>query len=84
MRIINTIFITIVIMGVLLNKANAQTVSNSENSHELFNLVLRQHVIDGNVDYSGIQKDSRYFEYLRYLREAKPETLANDKEKLAF
>jgi hypothetical protein len=53
-------------------------------SHALFDAVLRDHVEDGLVDYVALRGDARFGEYVRRLAEARPESLKDRKEALAF
>lgn len=52
--------------------------------HQLFNAVLQNHVKQGHVDYAGIQKDSRFTNYLSYLAVTNPENFSNKDQQLAF
>ncbi len=53
--------------------------------HGPWDAVLKQHVDDrGRVDYARISKDDRLAAYLRSLAAVDPQSLADDKQRLAF
>lgn len=53
--------------------------------HRDWGAVLKRYVSkDGLVDYRGIAKDDRFARYVASLRTAKPSTLGNDRDRLAF
>ena len=52
--------------------------------HSKFDLVLKRHVDEkGMVDYNGVAKDQRFFDYIKSLETAKVKDLSNDGQ-LAF
>ncbi|MFN0158009.1 MAG: DUF547 domain-containing protein [Bacteroidota bacterium] len=55
-----------------------------DNSHSLLTRVLHDHVANGAVDYSAIQTDRRFAEYLASLRRVDPFSIKNQDERLAF
>lgn len=52
--------------------------------HSLFTAVLRDHVVDGFVDYHAVKNDKRFGEYLKRLSRVKPSDITDDRERLAF
>jgi hypothetical protein len=64
--------------------AQAASTYESDQAHSLFDVVLKQHVRDGNVNYTAIKQDEHFFQYLTQLEQANPESLQTDKEQLAF
>lgn len=55
-----------------------------DTSHSLLTGVLRDHVVNGAVDYPAIQADRRFPEYLAYLRRVDPSSIKSEAERLAF
>lgn len=68
--------------GVVLLAACADAAENRK--HALFTNVLKDHVVDGVVDYAAIKKDKRFDEYLAGLSRTDPAAIANDADRLAF
>ena len=64
--------------------ADAITESASNSLHSLFDQVLNEHVIDGRVNYAGINTDTRFRQYLDKLKQADPDSYTNKEEKLVF
>jgi hypothetical protein len=52
--------------------------------HDAFDAVLREHVLDGTVDYPAIARDVRFNTYLRQLDRIDPSEYRNEHESLAF
>jgi len=52
--------------------------------HSLFTKVLKEHVVDGAVDYAAIKTDKRFGKYLEVLAGTDPSTIKDDNERLAF
>jgi hypothetical protein len=57
---------------------------NPAPDHELFSVVLQDHVVLGLVDYAGVRQDQRLSQYLDQLAKINPEGLPTRDEKLAF
>ena len=55
-----------------------------DTSHSLLTGVLRDHVVNGAVDYSAIRTDKRFAEYLASLRRVDPFSIKSQDERLAF
>lgn len=55
-----------------------------EFSHQLLDGVLRDHVVDGRVDYPSIQSDPRLPQYLAQLDRVDPNSLPSRDDRLAF
>jgi hypothetical protein len=55
-----------------------------KDSHGLFTELLAQYVHDGKVNYNELRKDDRLEKYLSQLSQTNPETIENDKDRLAF
>ncbi|MGQ0810713.1 MAG: hypothetical protein ACT4OO_05750, partial [Nitrospiraceae bacterium] len=53
-------------------------------SHSTFEEILRTHVVDGRVNYPGIQTDGRFERYLEQLDRINPNTLPTSHDRLAF
>ncbi|GMV51914.1 MAG: hypothetical protein NBKEAIPA_01245 [Nitrospirae bacterium] len=62
----------------------ADPLPEREFSHELLDGVLRDHVVDGWVDYPSIQSDPRLPQYLVQLDRVDPNSLATRDDRLAF
>lgn len=60
------------------------TFAQSTVDHSRFNEVLKQHVVEGAVDYPAIKKDKRFAEYLKALSAINPSNINDKKERLAF
>ena len=52
--------------------------------HDAFDAVLREHVLDGRVDYPAIARDARFGMYLHQLDRIDPTGYRNEYEALAF
>ena len=52
--------------------------------HESFDDVLKEYVVDGQVNYAGIKGDQRFHDYLQFLKNANPNIYGTQKEKLVF
>lgn len=52
--------------------------------HQLFTLILQDHVEDGLVDYAALADDERLDRYLRQLSQTDPEKLDSTDERLAL
>lgn len=68
-----------VFVGGVINNMPAQVMPR----HHLFTELLSTYVHDGNVNYKGMRSDKRLSEYADWLAKANPDTLPNEKEKLA-
>ncbi len=62
----------------------SQVLAQPSKDHALFTLILQKHVVKGEVDYPAIKKDNRFDDYLAQLAHTRPESLEDDKERLAF
>lgn len=56
----------------------------SDTLHESFDEVLKENVVDGQVNYAGIKGDQRFHDYLQFLKNANLNIYGTQKEKLAF
>ncbi|MCP4408153.1 MAG: DUF547 domain-containing protein [Gammaproteobacteria bacterium] len=70
---------------------SSKSLSTTSNSlaiqtpaHHLFDGVLHDHVIGGEVDYPGIAKDKRFNTYLEQLQKADLDSLSSKQQQLAF
>ena len=52
--------------------------------HSTLTVVLKEHVMNGAVDYAAIKKDKRFDEYITALSGIDPYTIHDDNERLAF
>ena len=59
------------------------SLSQSE-EHALFTNVLQQYVTSGKVHYKDLCKDGRLEEYIAQLKSANPDSIADNKSRLAF
>jgi hypothetical protein len=59
-------------------------VASAQFSHDCFNQVLGTHVIDGLVDYPGVQGDRCFSEYLTLLARVDPNGLPVLEDRLVF
>lgn len=59
-------------------------ITSESLSHGIFSQVLRQHVMEGHVDYPAIAGDGRFVEYLRLLDRVDPDRLPAREDRLAF
>ena len=60
------------------------TFAQVDAEHALLTQALREHVVDGEVDYAAIKKDRRFEKYIASLREVTPFAIEDDNERLAF
>lgn len=58
--------------------------NETDKIHDSFDQVLATHVVDGHVNYAGIEDDPRFFNYLETLKSTNPDSFATEQEKLAF
>jgi len=74
------------IAGIEKDQTLADTITESASNalHSLFDQVLNEHVIDGRVNYAGINTDPRFRQYLNKLKQADPDSYTNKEEKLVF
>jgi len=79
-----TSLLTVVLLGVFavvgVNRMSAQITPR----HHLFTELLSTYVHDGIVNYNEMRSDKGLAEYVARLATFNPETLPNEKEKLAF
>jgi hypothetical protein len=52
--------------------------------HSLFSKVLKDHVVNGTVDYAGIKEDKRFDQYLAALSKVDPYEIKDDTARLVF
>lgn len=71
----------LIILSVLITMITTQT--SSAQTHQTFTDILKKYVINGLVDYKGLQKDKELDKYLAQLSNTNPDKL-NRNEKLAF
>jgi hypothetical protein len=50
----------------------------------LYTAVLRDHVIQGRVNYRGIKNDDRFWMYIESLRKSSPDEIVDTKARLAY
>lgn len=74
----------IITLGLLVMSLTALAADKSDALHDKFDQVLRQHVVEGKVNYDGIKQDPRFFDYLEILKSTNPDTFASEQEKLAY
>ena len=74
----------IITLGLLIMSLTALAADKSDALHDKFDQVLRQHVVEGKVNYDGIKQDPRFFDYLGILKSTNPDTFASEQEKLAY
>jgi len=67
-----------------LSVALFAVMDSAVDRHETFTALLAEHVKEGHVDYKGLQKDARLDAYLQQLQETNPDTIGDDKDRLAF
>ncbi len=56
----------------------------AEDRHALYTEILREHVVDGNVNYTALKTDPRLDRYLAQLAATNPQKLATDDERVAY
>ncbi|MDA2910764.1 DUF547 domain-containing protein [Nitrospiraceae bacterium AH_259_D15_M11_P09] len=61
-----------------------QPIAPRDFSHRAFDEVVRDHVVDGVVDYPAIAADNRFEGYLRQLNRVDPVGLPTRRDQLAF
>ncbi len=61
-----------------------QPITPRDFSHRAFDEVVRDHVVDGVVDYPVIAADNRFEGYLRQLNRVDPVGLLTRRDQLAF
>ncbi len=71
-------------MAALLFSCAIPCSAQHDTSHVLLTGVLRDHVVNGAVDYSAIRSDKRFARYLASLRKVDPYSISNQDERLAF
>ncbi|MEN8128678.1 MAG: DUF547 domain-containing protein [Pseudomonadota bacterium] len=64
--------------------AASNTLATQTPAHHLFDGVLHNHVIDGEVNYPGIAEDKRFNRYLKQLRKTDLSSLTTKQQQLAF
>ncbi len=61
-----------------------EPISPANFSHQAFDAVLGDHVVDGRVNYPGIAGDPRFEAYIRQLDRVNPNHLPTREDRLAF
>lgn len=78
------IFIITVQCASNITYAESPSITNTDNIHQGFDAVLKDHVTDGQVDYTSIQQDSRFHNYLSAIQNINPKNFATKQQQLAF
>ncbi len=81
-RLIKSFLFTLLISSSFLLSVPSMALESSK--HKLFDDVLQKYVVSGQVNYAGIQNDSRFQQYLDYLATANPDQMRSKDEQLAF
>jgi hypothetical protein len=63
---------------------NLALIVSAEEQHALFTSVLQKYVHNGKVNYKELCKNADLGKYISFLVSSNPETLTNDKQRLAF
>ncbi|MGR3318819.1 MAG: DUF547 domain-containing protein [Candidatus Anammoxibacter sp.] len=84
-KLLNLLTVTVLIIagctGIVLDTFAAE----NDDPVSGFDRVLGRYVTnDGLVDYEGLKKDKEFFEFIKYLSDTDPDSLATDKDRLAF
>lgn len=74
--------VIVFVAGVSLTPLSA--TSDEAYDHSLFTKVLKDHVVNGMVDYKGIKADKRFSVYINVLSSTDPSELTDKNERLAF
>jgi hypothetical protein len=75
---------SVFVLLLLITVRVTQGIARHDPSHSLLTEVLRDHVTDGNVDYTAIRNDGRFVDYLASLRLVDPSSIKNRDERMAF
>lgn len=62
----------------------APSLHAGQPNDSLYSAVLRDHVIQGRVNYRGIKNDDRFWIYIESLRKSSPDEITDPKARLAY
>ncbi|MFQ5993055.1 MAG: DUF547 domain-containing protein [Nitrospiraceae bacterium] len=62
----------------------SQPIAPHDFSHNTFDEVVQDHVVDGVVDYPALSNDARFETYLQALNRVDPNALPTDRDRLVF
>ncbi|MGR3176704.1 MAG: DUF547 domain-containing protein [Candidatus Anammoxibacter sp.] len=84
-KLLNLLTVTVLIIVTYTGIAPNTFASENDDPVSGFDRVLDRHVTnDGLVDYKGLKKDKEFFVFIKYLSDTDPDSLATDKDRLAF